>query len=560
MNWQRLSPSRLGIVQTWFGLCARCSVDWQNHALIRLIIPFTLGMIGANLFISHMNMVVLFILCCAVLAFSFFLMKPSIQHDAKFGIVAMVLFFLIGMMLYTGKYQRIANSIPTDTTFCRGILTERPKEKAQLWALKLEQENGTHLLLYIGKNWEVPEQDSTTFASLQIGDTILANIRHLNATNLCEDQTFKIYNTNLFHQGICATAYTPHYQWLVRPCQTERTFLTSVKALHERLHDIYDDHGINGEAGSIIEAMTIGRKANLSSDTRNAYANAGISHILALSGFHVGIIVLMIQFFFLKNIMPFRWQWISNLLIIATLWCYALLTGMSPSLVRATTMFTILLLCQSFSRENIGINSCAFAFFFMLCINPFYLHNIGFQLSFIAVGGICLYAQRITHSCPTHNPLIRFFWSLIFITFICALFTAPLVAYYFGKFTLISLVSNLIIFPFVYLLIGASILWWVFLWCEPINNVLTDLLNWTANTLNSIVERLSSLPFATIEWHPNIFTTLICYVLLLVLSYFFLERFDFTFRQTKKARTSIITATTPKAMNAQTVSHQYASQ
>ncbi len=560
MNWQRLSPSRLGIVQTWFGLCARCSVDWQNHALIRLIIPFTLGMIGANLFISHMNMVVLFILCCAVLAFSFFLMKPSIQHDAKFGIVAMVLFFLIGMMLYTGKYQRIANSIPTDTTFCRGILTERPKEKAQSWALKLEQENGTHLLLYIGKNWEVPEQDSTTFASLQIGDTILANIRHLNATNLCEDQTFKIYNTNLFHQGICATAYTPHYQWLVRPCQTERTFLTSVKALHERLHDIYDDHGINGEAGSIIEAMTIGRKANLSSDTRNAYANAGISHILALSGFHVGIIVLMIQFFFLKNIMPFRWQWISNLLIIATLWCYALLTGMSPSLVRATTMFTILLLCQSFSRENIGINSCAFAFFFMLCINPFYLHNIGFQLSFIAVGGICLYAQRITHSCPTHNPLIRFFWSLIFITFLCALFTAPLVAYYFGKFTLISLVSNLIIFPFVYLLIGASILWWVFLWCEPINNVLTDLLNWTANTLNSIVERLSSLPFATIEWHPNIFTSLICYVLLLVLSYFFLERFDFTFRQTKKARTSIITATTPKAMNAQTVSHQYASQ
>ncbi len=560
MNWLRLSPSRLGIVQTWFGLCARCSVDWQNHALIRLIIPFTLGMIGANLFISHMNMVVLFILCCAVLAFSFFLMKPSIQHDAKFGIVAMVLFFLIGMMLYTGKYQRIANSIPTDTTFCRGILTERPKEKAQSWALKLEQENGTHLLLYIGKNWEAPEQDSTTFASLQIGDTILANIRHLNATNLCEDKTFKIYNTNLFHQGICATAYTPHYQWLVRPCQTERTFLTSVKALHERLHDIYDDHGINGEAGSIIEAMTIGRKANLSSDTRNAYANAGISHILALSGFHVGIIVLMIQFFFLKNIMPFRWQWISNLLIIATLWCYALLTGMSPSLVRATTMFTILLLCQSFSRENIGINSCAFAFFFMLCINPFYLHNIGFQLSFIAVGGICLYAQRITHSCPTHNPLIRFFWSLIFITFICALFTAPLVAYYFGKFTLISLVSNLIIFPFVYLLIGASILWWVFLWCEPINNVLTDLLNWTANTLNSIVERLSSLPFATIEWHPNIFTTLICYVLLLVLSYFFLERFDFTFRQTKKARTSIITATTPKAMNAQTVSHQYASQ
>ena len=495
-------------------------MNWQNHALIRLIIPFTLGMIGANLFISHMDIVVLFILCCTVLAFLFFLLKTSDTHkDSQFGIVATALFFLIGMTLYTGKYHSVERGFPQDTTFIQGRLVEMPKEKAHSWALELEQENSTHILLYIGKD------TSCIVEGLSIGDTILANIRHLQATNTCENDTFKTYNTYLFHQGICATAYTPHNQWQVRPCQTRRSILSSAKFLQEQLHDIYDDHGIQGEAGSIIEAMTIGRKTDLSSDTRNTYAHAGVSHILALSGFHVGIIVLMIQFFFFKNIMPRRWQWVSNFFIIATLWCYALLTGLSPSLVRATTMFTILLLCQSMNREAISPSSCAFAFLVMLCINPFYLHHIGFQLSFIAVGAIGVLGRRLINLCTSSNNLIHYIWliTMVAVSLISTIFTAPLVAHYFGRLTLISLLSNLILFPFVYLLMWTSILWWFFLWCAPINNLLTDLLNWTATTMNGIAEHLSSLPFATIDWHPGTLTTLLCYVLLLVLSYYFLK-------------------------------------
>ena len=113
---------------------------------------------------------------------------------------------------------------------------------------------------------------------------------------------------------------------------------------------------------------------------------------------------------------------------------------------------------------------------------------------------------------------------MVAVSLISTIFTAPLVAHYFGRLTLISLLSNLILFPFVYLLMWTSILWWLFLWCDPINNLLTDLLNWTATTMNGIAEHLSSLPFATIDWHPGTLTTLLCYVLLLVLSYYFLKR------------------------------------
>jgi hypothetical protein len=72
---------------------------------------------------------------------------------------------------------------------------------------------------------------------------------------------------------------------------------------------------------------------------------------------------------------------------------------------------------------------------------------------------------------------------------------------------------------FVYLLIWGSILWWAFLWCAPINNMLTDLLNWAATTMSNVAETLSSLPFATLEWHPNVLTTLLCYAALLTCTY-----------------------------------------
>jgi competence protein ComEC len=292
--------------------------------------------------------------------------------------------------------------------------------------------------------------------------------------------------------------------------------------VQESLHQTYEEHGISDEAGSIIEAMTIGRKTDLSKDTRNAFSHAGISQILALSGFHVGIIVLIIQVFFLKNLLPLRWQWISNIFIIATLWGYAFLTGLSPSLVRATTMFTILLLCQSLHRDAFSPNSCALAFFVMLCINPFYLHDIGFQLSFMAVGSICIFNRHILTSCPSHNAWIRLLWSTIAITLLCSIFTAPLVACHFGRIPLLSVISNLAALPFVYVLMLGSILWWLFLWCEPINSLLTDLLNWTANTMNSITHQISTLPYATIHWQPNVWITLGCYAILLTLTYFIL--------------------------------------
>ena len=496
-------------------------MNWQNYPLIRLVIPFTLGMVGANLFICHMDRTVLFILCCAVLALLFFFIpqQEGTYKDYKFGVVAMIFAFLVGMTLYTGKHHSITQGIPQDSTFCKGILTEMPVEKARSWALNLEQENGTHILLYVGSPI-TPEAEAGKGLGLSLGDTIRAHIIHLNPTDQTEDETFRPFYNYLFSNDICATCYAPRGQWTVRPRQGKPSLLQQAKSIQEKMHRIYDDRGINGEAGSIVEAMTLGRKADLSPTTRQAYATSGVSHVLALSGFHVGIIVLMLHALFLHRLFPLRWRWVSNLLVIIALWSYALITGMSPSLVRATLMFTILLLCQSFSQETLSIDSCTLTFFIMLCINPFYLQNIGFQLSFVSVGSIALYGSPLLRRYMPAHFILRLLWGILVITLLCSLFTAPLVAHHFGCLPLLSLVSNLAIFLFVHLVMYGSLLWWLFLWCDPINSILTDLLNWTADTMNSITHTIAALPYASIEWHPNALTTLLCYIPLLILGYF----------------------------------------
>lgn len=490
-------------------------MNWQIHPLIRLVIPFVLGMVGAKLFICHMNISVLFLLCCVVLAFLFWIaLKPqSTYKDIKFGVVAMTFTLLLGTMLYTQKHHRIEHGIPSDSILCCGILTEPPIEKAHSWALHLKQENGTHLLLYIGKG-----QASTP--TLSLGDTIFAHILHLNATSTSTDSTFRPYYDHLFRQGISATAYAPANQWTAHPHQGALSLPLRAKSIQSQLHHIYNDRGIHGEAGSIVEAMTIGQKATLSTDLRHAYATSGISHILALSGFHVGIIVVLLQALLLHYFTPHHLRWITNLLTILALWSFAFIAGFSPSLTRATLMCTLLLLSQSFSHELLSINSCALALLIMLCFSPLQLHDVGFQLSFVSVTGICLFSSHLQALLSPHHIILRLLLSLLAITLICSLATAPLVAYHFGQLPLLGLLSNLLITPFVYLIMYTSILWWFFLWCAPISTFLTDLLNWTATTMNSLTESISSLPFASIEWHPNTLTTLLCYALLLTLTYF----------------------------------------
>ena len=496
-------------------------MNWQNYPLIRLALPFVLGMATAHLYVSHISMMVLFVLCCVLLSLLFFFLKKPRGKcvSAQFGIVAMVLSFAVGMALYAHRYQSIGQGVPQDSSVCKGVLAEMPQEKAQSWALDLKQDNGTHIILYIGKNRGTTASDSVRFSRLSIGDTIVANITHLNATTEDEDAAFAPYRKYLFTHEVCATCYAPSDHWHSCPQQTTAGIFHSAKRVQQKLHNVYNERGINGDSGNVIEAMTIGMKDHLDRDTRQKYATAGTSHVLAMSGVHVGLIAMVLQFFFITNAMPHQRLWACNICIIALLWCFAVIAGLSPSLVRATLMFTILLLCQSFTHEAMSINSCALAIVIMLCINPLYINDVGFQLSFVSVVSIGMTSSVLRNTYPPHCRPLRLLKGIIYISLICTIATAPLAAYHFGRIPLLSVVSNVAITLFVYIIMWGSILWWMFLWMAPVNSMLTNVLNWSADTMNSIVEGIASVPHASLAWHPSAVATMLCYMQFLIIAY-----------------------------------------
>lgn len=262
------------------------------------------------------------------------------------------------------------------------------------------------------------------------------------------------------------------------------------QALHRHIQEACSG---NKEEKTIIEAISIGYKKDMSPELRQTFAAAGISHLLALSGFHLSIIYIMLYLLFVSMRTTTKGRYISCGITLMVIWTYAAITGMSPSLVRATIFCTIVEICYLLQREVRMINSCALAAIIILLIDPLMIGHVGFQLSFCCITGIALMQKHIPH-----NPLL----AVIVFTAICTLVTFPLVTYYFGTMPVYGLLGNLAGTLFAYPIVILSLLWWVL---SLIGLPVVWLLHITIKMVSALIyvaDTISTLPFSTITYQP----------------------------------------------------------
>ncbi|MDP5140797.1 MAG: ComEC family competence protein, partial [Spirosomaceae bacterium] len=249
---------------------------------------------------------------------------------------------------------------------------------------------------------------------------------------------------------------------------------------------------------SIADAMVLGLRDELDRDLRGAYAAAGAVHILAVSGMHVGIVFLLLQFIFgqRKNSKSKRTKAWFALIVIVCLFSYALLAGLSASVVRATVMFSFIQLAPLFRREQNIFNTLALSAICLLCWNPFWLLDVGFQLSYLAVFGIVLIYPHANRLVSPQNLILRWLWQISAVSFSAQLFTFPLSIYYFHQFPNYFLLTN----PLVTLAAIAIMPLGIFLLAlhavPYINNVLALFLESAIFALNKIVFFINDLPNA----------------------------------------------------------------
>lgn len=250
---------------------------------------------------------------------------------------------------------------------------------------------------------------------------------------------------------------------------------------------------------SVFRAIGLGDRSTLEKDQRLEYSRAGAIHIMAVSGLHVGLLWMFLGFAFRLFGKGKMSRFFSLILGIIILWCYALITGLSPSVCRACLMFTLVNVGKLLSRRSKLVNTVVLSAFILLLINPDLLYELGFQFSYAAVLGIIVFQPRFTSKLTGVKAVLKYPAELAIVSLSAQVFTAPLTLFYFHSFPLYFLFTNLVIIPMVTLLMTSFLLSCILLPVEVLSYFFISLGLRFTWLMNKIVELINTLPSPVIE-------------------------------------------------------------
>jgi len=250
---------------------------------------------------------------------------------------------------------------------------------------------------------------------------------------------------------------------------------------------------------AIARALVLGVTEGIDNDLQGAYAASGAMHILSVSGLHVGIIYGIILFLLTPLSHHSSSRWLVALLGLICLWAYAFITGLSPSVLRAVTMFSFIAVAKPFAKDTNIYNTLAASAFLLLLYDPYLIMSVGFQLSYLAVVGI-VYLQRPLYL--LWEPASLFWdkvWQVTCVSLAAQLATFPLGLFYFHQFPVYFLFSNLVVIPLSVIVLVTGVLLLVVSPMAWLAGLVGILLQFTISFLNGIVFFVEGLPFSVIN-------------------------------------------------------------
>lgn len=283
---------------------------------------------------------------------------------------------------------------------------------------------------------------------------------------------------------------------------------------------------------SIVISLVLGNKNYMLEEVQENYSKTGTIHVLAVSGLHVGVFYLLVQyflkffFFFLSD-----FHFIKEICSLIFLWLFAIISGFSPSVVRATTMFSIISLGKIFKKKVTIYDSLAISSFIILFYNPRMIFDIGFQLSYSAVLGIAMFNSRFKNIFSIQNKFLNKIWAMISISLSAQLGTFPLTSYYFFVFPTYFLIGNILIVPLACFVLYGGIFTITFSKVPFLGTAFAYGTSLIASFMNWFTSFLSGLPYHAI-FLPMNFYEVICLYFIIISFYFFVNTKKFSWLMT----------------------------
>ena len=439
--------------------------NWRESPFIRLLLPFVSGILFASQFeqLGFVSYWVLFpLLCLSIVLDS---SKYSWRNSFWFACSIHVFLFTFGCLLCFHHNEK------TKPDHFQNHLNEENLIYAQIKEMPILEERMKLLVevLQIGKDsadlktcsgnlwlyldYKIPNQE------LQYGDQILLKSKLIPIP--------KAQNPEAFDYAHFMHLKNIHYQAFIKPKQWERLYIkkgnilfSTAYALRTKFLGFLKKHLNTENEFAVGAALILGYKEAIGDELSFAYTSTGAMHVLAVSGLHVGFVYLVLSF--LLNLIPWRnkyLRWIKTILLLVSIFGFALLTGASPSVLRAATLFGFVALGKLFEREANIYNSLAASAFILLLVNPYLIWDIGFQLSYLAVIGIVYFQSKIYKLWYIENFIGDYAWKLTSVAIAAQITTFPISLYYFHQFPSYFFLSGLVVVPAaVFILSGGMLL------------------------------------------------------------------------------------------------------
>lgn len=465
----------------------------------RLLIPFIIGIsLRIAIPVSFSSLYILIpITIVLALSVSASILLNKWEFRWVFGVL--IALFLIFMGYFSASRQIGSTSIPQNKNHTLTVkLLEPPhKREASYRALgqvqNYRKEEGwisvdEKVMLYFSLS-------DSSIEKLRYG-TLLAVQTNLSVPGEPLNPYQFNYKRYLERQQIYQTGYVAPQGWMVLEEPTKSLYQVSFN-LRNWLIDYYSRSGIEGENLAVLSAITLGYKNLLDEETRRVFSASGAMHILAVSGLHVGIIFATLSMLLIFLTRLRRGKLLSTGLLIGFLWFYAFFTGFSPSVVRASLMFSLMLIGNSLNRSSSVYNTLSASAFLVLAFDPLLILNIGFQLSYCAVLSIVFFYPYIYNMLYIKHKILDKVWALIAVSVAAQIGTFPLSIYHFHQFPNLFILSNLYAIPLAFLILYFAIGLIAVSPIPLVSSVVGWVLNWLLTILNTLTRFTESIPHST---------------------------------------------------------------
>lgn len=472
----------------------------ENYPVTKVLFPYVLGILVAYIGDFSEKVCQCFLWSAAVL----YVLSAGLTYLKSYRwrwlrtLVMCAAFLMTGITLTNNKFQppsyldQLASS---QDWFVR--VAEEPAKKGK--SVKVDAEvmqsidnkvNRGRILLYL--------QSSEAASALRYGDLLLV---HANLSRIAPPCNPDGFDNQLYmrRRGIYYFGFVRDGAWEYVGNQPANRLKCLAQKARNHLTSMYVSAGMSGEELDVLKAILLGDDDTLDPELRASYSSAGVSHILCVSGMHVGVIFMIINFL-LKPLDFFRAsRFCKTILVLLLIWLYAHITGLAPSVTRSAAMFTFVAVGQVLRRNTNVFHSLFASAFILLVINPLLLFEVGFQLSYLAVAGIVLFQPKLGAIYQCRTRIGKYFWELLTVSVAAQLGTSPISIYYFAQFPNYFMLSNLSVIALSFLVIVTGVALLPVSLIPFVSKCLSWLLTMEIRIMNSVIQFVERLPHAVTE-------------------------------------------------------------